>query len=126
MGAGEAEQFAGAQAGPGGDVHGGAQQTYLSSVDPDNRAAVLGWNNACTNAGVATGTSVLGALAVGDIPLYRRVYAPLLAGLPALEIIASYSAGLDNVDLAAARALGSWSRASRPIRPRRWRSIPSR
>lgn len=35
-----------------------------------------------------------------------RVDAPLLAALPALEIIASYSAGLDNVDLAAVKARG--------------------
>ncbi|MCA4995656.1 MFS transporter [Tsukamurella tyrosinosolvens] len=49
----------------GGGAFFSAQQTYLSSVDPDNRAAVLGWNNACTNAGIAAGTSVLGAVAVG-------------------------------------------------------------
>lgn len=49
----------------GGGAFFSAQQTHLSTVDPDNRAAVLGWNNACTNAGVAAGTSVLGTLAVG-------------------------------------------------------------
>ncbi|WP_019204185.1 MFS transporter [Tsukamurella sp. 1534] len=49
----------------GGGAFFSAQQTYLSSVDPDHRAAVLGWNNACTNAGIAAGTSVLGAIAVG-------------------------------------------------------------
>ncbi|KXO91121.1 MFS transporter [Tsukamurella pseudospumae] len=49
----------------GGGSFFSAQQTYLSAADPDRRAAVLGWNNACTNAGVAAGTSVLGALVVG-------------------------------------------------------------
>ncbi|ADG78138.1 Major facilitator superfamily MFS_1 OS=Tsukamurella paurometabola (strain ATCC 8368 / DSM /CCUG 35730 / CIP 100753 / JCM 10117 / KCTC 9821 / NBRC 16120/ NCIMB 702349 / NCTC 13040) OX=521096 GN=Tpau_1514 PE=4 SV=1 [Tsukamurella paurometabola] len=50
----------------GGGAFFSAQQTYLSSADPDHRASVLGWNNACTNAGVAAGTSVLGALVVGS------------------------------------------------------------
>ncbi|RDH13206.1 MFS transporter, partial [Tsukamurella pulmonis] len=49
----------------GGGAFFSAQQTYLSSVDPDNRAAVLGWNNACTNAGIAAGTATLGTLVVG-------------------------------------------------------------
>lgn len=49
----------------GGGAFFSAQQTYLSAADPGNRAAVLGWNNASTNAGIATGTSVLGALGVG-------------------------------------------------------------
>lgn len=48
-----------------GSAHFSAQQTYLASADPDNRAAVIGWSNACNNAGTAAGTALLGALVVG-------------------------------------------------------------
>ncbi|GHI41598.1 MFS transporter [Streptomyces violascens] len=50
-------------------VAGGAfystQQSYLSTVDPTQRAAVVSWNNSMMNAGIAVGTSLLGALTVG-------------------------------------------------------------
>ncbi|MEV5506066.1 MFS transporter [Streptomyces orinoci] len=50
-------------------VAGGAfystQQAYLSTVDPTQRASVVSWNNSMMNAGIAAGTSLLGALTVG-------------------------------------------------------------
>ncbi|WP_280403200.1 MFS transporter [Nocardia brasiliensis] len=50
-------------------VFGGAfyssQQAYLSSADPTQRASVVAWNNSMMNAGIAIGTTLLGALTVG-------------------------------------------------------------
>ncbi|QIS03153.1 MFS transporter [Nocardia brasiliensis] len=50
-------------------VFGGAfyssQQAYLSSADPTQRASVVAWNNSMMNAGIAVGTTLLGALTVG-------------------------------------------------------------
>ena len=50
-------------------VAGGAfystQQSYLSTVDPKQRASVISWNNSMMNAGIAVGTTVLGALTIG-------------------------------------------------------------
>lgn len=41
------------------------QQAYFSSVDPNQRASVVSWNNSMMNAGIALGTSALGALSLG-------------------------------------------------------------
>ncbi|QHC27250.1 MFS transporter [Streptomyces sp. GS7] len=41
------------------------QQSYLSTVDPTQRASVVSWNNSMMNAGIAVGTSLLGSLALG-------------------------------------------------------------
>ncbi|MFF2809253.1 MFS transporter [Streptomyces sp. NPDC058000] len=41
------------------------QQSYLSTVDPTQRASVISWNNSMMNAGIAVGTSLLGSLTLG-------------------------------------------------------------
>ncbi|MFJ4657867.1 MFS transporter [Nocardia sp. NPDC088792] len=43
-----------------------SQQAYLSSADPTQRASVVAWNNSMMNAGIAVGTTVLGAAVVGS------------------------------------------------------------
>ncbi|MDF0529368.1 MFS transporter [Tsukamurella sp. 8F] len=42
-----------------------SQQTHLASADPTQRASVVAWNNSMMNAGIAVGTTVLGATAAG-------------------------------------------------------------
>ncbi|MGW7637416.1 hypothetical protein [Streptomyces decoyicus] len=42
------------------------QQAYLASVDPRQRASVVAWNSSMMNVGIAAGTSLLGAAAVGS------------------------------------------------------------
>ncbi|MET9325260.1 MFS transporter [Tsukamurella sp. NPDC003166] len=51
-----------------GGVFYSSQQTHLASADPAQRASVVAWNNSMMNAGIAFGTTVLGAVALGGAP----------------------------------------------------------
>ncbi|KXP11636.1 MFS transporter [Tsukamurella pulmonis] len=48
-----------------GGVFYSSQQTHLASADPTQRASVVAWNNSMMNAGIAFGTTVLGAVTLG-------------------------------------------------------------
>ena len=76
-------------------VAGGAfystQQAYLSNVDPTQRAAVISWNNSMVNAGIAVGTTALGALSTGgaEFTILAGLFGLLAAACSLLLVLAS-------------------------------------